>query len=348
MMFLGASAFAQTGNRIAVDAKNKTKPAAAVEDDGWKKGGEGMINLSATQFGNWAAGGANSASLIGNLNLFADRTYSSGWLWENDLRLVYGFASVGWLKFNEINNLFLKADDIIDFDSKMGRKINDKLYWSNLLTFDTQFSKGFTLAGAPTYLVTAATDGTYNANDTITNAVVTTIVDTLGTSGFLSPAYITFGTGLDYKPSENLSVYFSPITFRGLIVNDQFIADKGIHGNKPGQRFKPELGANFIADYKRNITETISYASHLELYSNFLKNKFEKVQPQLLDVRWVNSVGVKLTKYISARAEHTLIYDGEVDLHPENNIDGTLDVSPEGNAEWQSKLFVGIGFSYKF
>ncbi len=335
----------------AKKAEETTKGVAAKvaeeveDDDGWKKGGEGIINTSLTSFSQWAEGGVNNINLVGNLNLFADRKIGN-WLWENDGRFTLGFTRT------KVDG-FLKGADIIDIDSKIGRKLNEKLYASGLFTFDSQFLEGVFLSDNKIKRVAGNTDTLTYVPGSNDFAGLEVGRDSLGRSKFLAPAVITFGAGLDYKPVDWVSVYFSPITFKGIIVNDQVIADSGVHGNRVdiengvavGRRFKPELGARLTVGAKRNITENLSAASTLDLYSNFLQNNFGEVKPQNIDVLWVTSLGLKLTKYIAANFEYTLKYDDEILVPKKISSDSDAVYSGKGI---QSKSFLGVGFTYKF
>ena len=56
----------------------------------WEKGGMGSLTFNQVGLFNWAAGGQSNITLIGNLNLFAHRTWEKA-KWENTLDLAYGF-----------------------------------------------------------------------------------------------------------------------------------------------------------------------------------------------------------------------------------------------------------------
>lgn len=356
-MFLVLNVDAQTkvpakkkAEETAKEVASAAKKAVSNKDDGWKKGGEGLLNTSYTAFSQWAEGGINTLNLVGNVNLFADRRVGQ-WLWENDGRFTLGFSRTR-------TDGFVKGADLIDIDSKLGRQFNEKMYWSNLLTFDSQFLLGETFGEEKVAL--AIGDPGYPLNDdgipdpSVTGAEVV-VKRLLGESKFLSPAMITFGSGIDYKPQDWISVYFSPITFKGIIVNDQTIADSGIHGNRvdtlangvlEGRRFKPELGARLLVGAKRDLTESLSVASSIDLYSNFLQNKFGDVKPQNIDVLWITNVGLKVTKYIAANFEYTLKYDDEIGV-PKTRTVGGEEQAYTGKGI-QGKSFLGVGFTYKF
>lgn len=320
-------------NRVKVEPMGKTKDADKMAD-GWKKGGEGILNLSSTTFSNWANGGTNATNLIGNVALFAD--YKAGkMLWENDARIALGFLSNSSdIKTILDKDYVQKAEDRFEIDSKLGHELKaDKLYWSTLLQIRTQLFDGKNYKGGK-----YANLLTPEAGDSIIPQY---------TSRSFSPLVLMFGTGLDYKPTTKLSIYFSPVTYKGIFVGKQDIANLGIYGNVAGKTSKHEVGAFLRATYTEPhfFTENLSLTSNLELYSNYLENIYGEHKPQNIDVEWINTFGLKVSKYISAKFEHGLRYDDEVKVTKKVKDSETLTYQGKG---LQTRTFLGIGFTYKF
>ena len=353
LLFLGLGLMAPGAFASGFGDKDKTEPNAdaPAETDstwvGWKKGGEGLVNFSFTGFNdNWsgAQGGVNTFTIVNNLNLFGDFKKDKK-LWENSLRLLLGFINTA-----DISD-WRKGDDVIDFDSKFGYKISKKAYWATLVTFDSQMAVG----------------RNYSVPDSVDAPII---------SRFASPAVISLGTGVDYKPVEWISLYFSPVTFKGIIISDQNIANLGIHGNAgafvdgngnivPGDKFKPELGAAFKGTARYDIVKDIlNWNGNLELYSNFLENKFGKKKPQNIDILFRNAFNAKITKFIGVTAELTWVYDDETDVRVGNYNDANgdpindaqpiaSDAVPDGattidDKGTQFKGFFGAGLTVKF
>jgi len=134
----------------------------------WQKGGFGALNFNSLGLTNWAAGGvsANSVTAIGNIY----RNYKKGKVeWRNNLDLAYGLIK------NEGETL-RKNEDKIDFLTKGNYGITDKLSYSSLLNFKSQFAPGFDFS-----------DPTKDDKDR----------DEI--SKFLAPAYLTTSIGLNYN-----------------------------------------------------------------------------------------------------------------------------------------------------
>lgn len=316
---ISTTTFAQTNpsDRSVVQNKIKKedKKPNEVIPDGWKKGGEGILNVSLTSFNKkWQAvsGGENNLLTTGTVGLFGN--YKKGkFTWDNNLKLAYGF--VNFIDRGSDDNFKIrKADDLILFGSKAGYGFSKKVYGVAFLDFTSQFSPGYKYT----------TDSLGEHRDLV--------------SKFLSPGILRIGLGIDYRPTDYLSIMFAPASFRGLFVNDQDIANKFIHGNganadSTGKTFTPEFGALLQAKFKKDLATNINLESNLDLFQNYL-NSFDGTY-----VTWANILTLKVNKYIATRLESTLIYNSKADT----------DLITDGvQTGLQHRLFLGVGFSYKF
>jgi DUF3078 family protein len=279
----------------------------------WKTGGILSVNFSQVELSNWAAGGQNSISGNGLVSVFANYAKDNS-AWDNTLDLGYGFLK------NEGEDQ-RKSDDKIEFNSKYGIKANEKWFYTALVNFKTQFSEGYNYPN-----------------------------DSIVISNIFAPAYLTYSIGMDYKPSEKLSVYLSPLSGKSTFVKDQDLADAGAFGVEPavydtitglkitdGETVRNELFAGLVKIvYKDEIFKNVSLQSKLELFSNYLEN------PQNVDVNWENLISLKVNEYISANILIHLIYDDDIDVY-DTNADDIPDAP-----KLQFKEVFGLGFSYKF
>jgi hypothetical protein len=243
-----------------------------VKDTVWSTGGVFSLNMAQSSFTNWAAGGQNSLSFNGLINLTANYKKNKS-AWDNALILGYGqmFIKGGTPDLT-------KTDDRIDFQSKYGIKASEKWYYSALMNFKTQMAPG------------------YNYPNT-ENKI----------SDFLAPAYLIFSLGMDYKPKPELSAFLSPLTSKNTIVNDKGLSDAGAFGVEPGKKFRSEMGAYANLVYKKDeILKNVNFATRLELFSNYLHN------PQNVDVSWETFLILKVNKFLSATVNTLLVYDDDV------------------------------------
>jgi hypothetical protein len=239
----------------------------------WKKGGVYTFNLAQGSLSNWQGGGDNSSfSAVSFLNLFA--SYSEGKItWDNTLDLGYGYINTTSLGAR-------KSDDRIDLLSKVGYEITNKVFFSALANFRTQFSPGFEYS-----------------KDSLGAETQTK------TSNYLAPAYLLASLGFNYKATPYMSVYLSPITQRWIIMQDKFLSSIGAYGVIAGKRSRRELGAFLSADFNKEIAKNVVYKSRLDLFSNY------KSEPENVDVFWTNVFTLKVNRYLSANVNVDLLYD---------------------------------------
>ena len=183
-------------------------------------------------------------------------------------------------------------------------------YYSSLLNFRTQFFKG------KEYV-----------NDSTVNIV----------SEFLSPAYLVFSLGLDYKPNTNLTILVSPLTSKLTIVADTLNFDQTRFGVGKNEQVRKEIGAYVKVISKFNFRNNISLENKINFFTNYTKN------PQNVDVDWEMNLGVQLTDYIKMSVNTHFIYDDDVDIPVFEN---GIQVGTTKNAQFK-ELF-GIGFMYNF
>jgi len=274
----------------------------------WKKGFETGLGINQVSLINWAAGGDNS--LAGNAFINLTANYAKGdHIWDNNGQFAFGLVKTG-------DQGVRKTDDRIDLQSKYGYKAGGAWYYSALAGFKTQYANGYD----------------YKVSDSVV------------VSKFLAPAYILTGFGMDYKPSDDFSLFISPVTSRMTIVTDQTLADAGAFGVDPaeyneagvmvkqGSSLLFELGASVVIDYKATLMENISMQTRLQLFTDYLK------EPQNVDVDWKVMLVLKVNKYISANLNTNLVYDHNVHIADKDGNTGP---------RTQFKEVFGIGFNYK-
>lgn len=301
-IFCMASLWGSAQDKVVKDLRNASerqikKDAADTAVRAWKKGGIYGINISQGSLSNWAAGGDDfSLSINSVLSLFA--FYKKGnHSWDNTLDFNLGYVNTTSLGSR-------KNDDRVDILSKYGYALTSKLNAAGLFNFRSQFFKGFT----------------YNDDE-----------KTLA-SNFLSPAYVLFSPGLDWKPVQGLSVFVSPVTVRWTIVKDDSLSAKGLYGVDPGKHLETEIGAFATINYFREFNPVVSYKGRLDLFSNYRSN------PQNIDVNFTNNINVKLSKLLNLIWSVDMIYDDDVRLFGET----------EKGARLQLKSIVGVGLQLRF
>jgi hypothetical protein len=263
----------------------------------WRTGGLYSLNLSQGSLSNWAAGGEDfSLALSSIMNLYAFHK-NGNHSWDN----TFDF-NLGYVKTTSLGGR--KNDDRFDLLSKYGYSIGDNVSVSGLFNIRSQFFRGY---------------------------IYTDSVKTFS-STFMAPGYILLGAGLDYKPTKNLSIFFSPTTARWVIVSDTALSNKGLYGVTPGKKSTLEFGAFASITYRKEFNKIVSYNGRLDLFSNYLHN------PKNVDLNMNNTFSVKISKVISATYALDLIYDDDARLFGKNKRSAALQV----------RSLVGIGLLVKF
>ena len=290
LLGLSFAATAQDNKAKGLQKEFNDKNSTAFKTDTaakkWKKGGLFSLTLSQTSLKNWAAGGDNYALSL-NTALSGFAMYKNG---RNEWNTSAGF-NLGYVNTSSLGAR--KNDDRFDLLSKYGYALNPKLNIGAVFNFRTQFFKGYTYPDATTKVLS---------------------------SDILAPAYILLGLGLDYKPAKDLSIFFSPVTARWVIVNDDSLSAKGAYGVTPGKKSLFQLGAFISTNYKASINKNVTYTGRLDLFSDYLD------KPLNVAMNMTNLFAVKISNILSVTYSLDLIYDDNVRLFGVNHDAPALQV----------------------
>lgn len=266
----------------------------------WKGKYETLLSFSQTTFTNWASGGENNVAGNAYLNIFENYA-KNNISWNNYLGLAYGTSKLQ--SFEKLR----KTDDKINLTSKFGYKMAKSWEYAALFDFKSQFTKGYKYPNDSVYI-----------------------------SNFFAPANFQFSLGANYKPSENFSVFMSPIGARLTVVNDSVLRNRaggafGVTGDSP---LLWQLGGSVNVMLKKDITKNINWMSKMDIFSDYLKDPLSPV------FSWENNFVLKVTKFISFNVMTLMISDPNV---PYINEHG----KPEGS-RLQFRETFGVGISYTF
>ena len=246
------------------------------------------VNGTQSSFLNWQAGGRNNISALGYISSSAN-FQRNNIKWTNDLNFA-----LGGLQYidPDSDEGIQKTDDRLEWASNFGYNLNEDKTWFLSLNggFRTQFLDGF--AGAN---------------------------DSIRASTFMAPGYANLALGIDFTPSDNFSVFVSPIASKMTFVMDQTLADQGQFGVQAaildettgdvimrGKMFRGEFGAYFKMKYSRVIAKNIDMNTKLDLLSNYIEN------PENIDVNAEVLFTFKVNSWFSASLNWNLIYDHDM------------------------------------
>jgi len=270
--------------------------------EGWSHKGNFGLNFGQSTFTNWAAGGQNSLNWQGMFN-YEIHYLKGNFKWDNTLNSALGYT------YYSFKQMPIKTDDKIEFTSLAGLKATEKLNYSAELAFRSQFANGYDYSKDSTQYI----------------------------SKFLAPAYISLGLGIEWVPNKHFSLYFSPVTGRVTIVNDEYLASIGAFGvntldatdpnDHTYNKVRYEFGARAVAKFQYPLAKNIDFNSKLELFSNYLWH------PERVDVDWQNMLVMKVNSWLNCNLATHLIYDYDI---PFEGI--------ENGSKVQFKEVLAIGF----
>lgn len=332
LAFTGLTARAQVGS-YAEELARKNAETKNVDTVAWVYNGVFNLGINQGLLHNWAAGGELASLTVNSQFNGSLIRYNGRSLWTNNLDAAYGL-------FYAYSNSFIprKTDDRIDLTSKYGYRLSDSsnFYFTGLFNAKTQFTKGYN----------------YDAPEW----------DTFSTSKFLSPLYLTFAPGIEFRKGSQISVFFSPAAARLTFV-DRYYTDmfaEGAFGVANGKTTRFELGAYLTARYIKEITKNIAYRGRVDLYCNYLaKNKYDnnnvlvkRDNPGNIDLLLDNFISFKFFKYFSVNVGVVAIYDNDVPYSKTYEDAGGNTVAKdepyEGLGWWQVKQTLNFAFNYKF
>ncbi len=283
----------------------------------WEKTNKVGINLSEVAFINWNSGGNNSFSAL--MHGLVGRKYKKELLnWNSTLVIKYGFNA-------QEGRELRKTEDNLEINSNFGyrRDSISNWYYSAKFNFTTQLTYGYRYPN--------------------TEAPI---------SKFMAPGYAFLGVGTEYSsPTEDLTVYISPVTQKSTFVLDQRLANEGMFGVNPaikdeegniikdGERVRTQLGFLVSSEFSKKVFENIALNNNLRLYSDYL-NKFGNI-----DIDWELNLDLQVNDYVKANVGSHLKYDDDVKFKQDLDGDGELET---GGPKVQFKQLLGVGVVYSF
>ncbi|NPA36303.1 MAG: DUF3078 domain-containing protein [Chlorobi bacterium] len=258
------------------------------------------LNFNQVSLTNWSAGGDNSVSgTIYFKGVFKYKKNKTAW--DNLIDVGYGMTKQG------DQNLY-KTEDKLNLASMIGVEAGGgKWYYTGMVDFKTTMAVGY--------------------NDPVNK--------TGKLSEFMSPGYLNFSIGMNYKPNDNFSLYLSPLSTKMTIVLDDSLSNAGAFGVDPGDKLRAEYGAKLeLLAKKDDVIKNVGVSTRLGLFSNLTNN------PQNVDVNWDFNMKFKVNDWLAATFTLNMIFDDDIKyVEPDGTVSG---------ARVQLKQIFGFGLNYTF
>ena len=266
----------QPTDSISADLLN----AVAEEKSKFKFFGLTQITFNQAYFENWVSGGENSMTGLFSLDYNINYLSEKGWVWDNNLMLSIGTTYLSG------NAFFKKADDRIEINSLVSKKVNTYWNYSAYFNFKTQMLPGYRYFKK---------DGEDQKEEI---------------SRILSPAVIQMGLGWYYKEGDVAWFNIAPLAARGIFVSKDYTQNLS-----PGQKYFGvergatnivSMGASLSGFIQSNLMENISMDNKFNVYVNYL-NKIENI-----DFEWNANIRLKVNDKISSNLIIHIQYDDDL------------------------------------
>lgn len=237
-----------------IDAKDNVKELAPPKEakQGWTKIGGLGADFSWLNLINPRSGSGDNRVGFGGLLNYSANLVKDKLIWDNRFGLQLALVQVG-------NTALTKANDVLQFTSQAGYKIGSgKWYAAGLFDLQTQF--------LPTYgknFLTANPKGETKTYDL--------------TGSLFSPATVRLAPGIIYKATPNLTILYSPVALKAVIVSNAKLAKTGnffpLDAAKPNKKVDFQVGSELRFDYINKFFDgRVAYTGTLDLYSNYLRD----------------------------------------------------------------------------
>lgn len=258
----------------------------------WRR--EATLMLQVTQnyvTSNWYQGGSSSFAGLGiakgQVSYITDR-----FTWENTGEWRIGGSTVSADSLHKVNT----TDDILRLYSKANLRIVPKLFTSISAEMETRLLP------------------TYKSNSMELK------------SAPFSPFRFTAAFGIDYKPVKNLSVSFSPISYKVIHIADSARVKSTDYGLETGQRTQHNIGSSVRLEYTWKPVREVAIETRFYTYTNYRNVEVD------LEV----NCDFIINRFMSARLM----------LHP--RYDSSVVMEGDKHAKIQFRELLSIGFAHKF
>ena len=242
----------------------------------------GLTQFSFNQayFENWISGGESSMTGLFSIDYNINYKSEKGWVWDNNLMLSIGTTYLSG------NAFFKKADDRIEINSVLSKKVNTYWNYSAYFNFKTQLLPGYE------YFKKDGEDQKKKI------------------SRILSPAVIQMGLGWYYKEGDLAWFNIAPLAARGIFVSKNFTQNlppsEKYFGVERGATNILSIGASFSGFIKSNLMENITMENKFNVYVNYLY-KIENI-----DFEWNANIRLKVNDKISGNLIFHIQYDDDL------------------------------------
>ena len=240
---------------------------------------------------NWYQGGSSSFAGLGiakgQISYITDR-----FTWENTGEWRMGGSTVSADSLHKVNT----TDDLFRVYSKANLRVVPKVFASISAEFETRLLP------------------TYKSNSMELK------------SAPFAPLRFNAAFGIDYKPVKNLSVSFSPISYKVIHMADTVRVNPTDYGLEKGQKTQHNIGSSVRVEYVWKPVREVVLETKFYLYTNYRN----------VEIDLEANCDFIINRFLSARLM----------LHP--RYDSSVIMKGDDHAKMQFRELLSIGFAHKF
>ena len=316
-----SAVYAQVDEKTAADQALKTKVKSAEIDSAkyWKFTGIVGANASQTGLFNWAAGGDNNVTAF----VFANLTLSfkkDKWTWDSNLD-----TELGEMYSADLNPKWRKANDKIDFTTKVGYQMHPQFFLTLLGSFKSQYRPGFK------YL-----------NDEEGNKELI--------SNWLSPSYTDLALGVEYRPNSIFTIGVYPVAGRMTTCMEESLRENyGLPMREDGT-YKPvmlNMGLRINGGINYDLVKNLKIISTLTLFTPYTARLHDPENGQKFgnfDVDWDVAIAYQFLNVLNVSLRTSLKYYDKVLI--DGPAWGKYHEGPRARVQFKEVIGVGIGYSF--
>ena len=302
-------AYAQVDEKTAADEALKTKVKSAEIDSAkhWKCTGVVGLNAAQTALFNWAAGGNNNVTGF----IFANITLSykkDKWAWDSNLDTELGeMFSSDYQRYK-----WRKANDKLNFTTKVGYQMHPQFYVTLLGSFRSQFE--------PTLI-----------------------------SKWLSPSYTDLALGIEYRPNDIFTIGVYPVAGRMTTCTEESLRPNYGLSTRADGTYKPvmlNMGLRINGGINYTLVKNLKIISTITLFTPYTARIHDENGQKFgnFDVDWDVAIAYNFLKVFSVSLMTSLKYYDKV------LIDGPAwrNYHEGPRARVQFKEVIGLGIGYNF
>ena len=321
---------AQVDEKTAADEALKTKVKSAEVDSAkhWKFTGVTGLNAAQTALFNWAAGGNNNVTGF----VFANLTLSykkDKWTWDSNLDTELGLM----FSSDYVRYPWRKANDKLNFTTKVGYQMHPQWYLSLLGSFRSQYAPGLD------YKAVDAGDV-----DDLGNPVVPTLI-----SKWLSPSYTDLALGVEYRPNDIFTVGVYPVAGRMTTCLEESLRPNYGMSKRDDGTYKPimlNMGLRINGGINYTLVKNLKIISTVTLFTPYTARIHDENGQKFgnFDVDWDVAITYSFLKVFSVSLMTSLKYYDMVRI--DGPAWGKYDAGPRARVQFKEVVGLGIGYSF--